>query len=257
MRIAVLGAGGKMGRAVIEAVDATPDLELVAAIDQDPRSIPGPATMQRLSTIEELGEVDVVVDFTVASAARVYLPQLLRRNIAVVSGTTGLSEVDLLEIEKASSEGNCAAVVAANFAIGAVLLMKFAEMAAPYFSAVEIIELHHDEKKDAPSGTAMVTAERIARSRSEAGMPGIVDPTEHEVLGGARGAVGPGGVHLHSVRLPGFVAHEEVILGDQGQSLTLRHDSMDRSSFMAGVLLAVRNVGGMHGLTRGIESLLT
>jgi len=257
MRIAVLGANGKMGRSVVEAVDAASDLELVAGVDRDVSTMTGPASMQRLASIDELADVDVVVDFTVAPAARIQIPVLLRRGIAVVSGTTGLSEQDLQEIDAASVEGGAAAIVAANFAIGAVLLMRFAEIAAPFFGAVEIIELHHDEKPDAPSGTAMVTAERIAQSRLEAGCAPMVDPTEHEVLSGARGALGPGGVHIHSVRLPGLVAHEEVLFGDRGQTLTLRHDSLDRSSFMAGVLLGVRKVSELRGLTRGIDSLLS
>ena len=256
MRVAVLGANGKMGRAVVDAVDAASDLTLVAGVDQTPAEIPGPESLHRSASIEDLPEIDVAIDFTVASAARVHVPALLAQGVNVVSGTTGLSDGDFESIERACRTGSTGAIVAANFAIGAVLLMKFAAMAAPYFTSVEIIELHHDEKRDAPSGTAVVTAERIANSREAATCRPIEDPTQQELIPGARGARGPGGIHIHSVRLPGFVAHEEVILGDRGQALTIRHDSMDRSSFMAGVLLAVRHVGAMKGLTRGIDSLL-
>ncbi len=256
MRVAVLGANGKMGRAVVAAVEASSDLTLVAGIDQNPSTIPGPDALHRSDSILGLPEVDVAIDFTIASAARDHIPALLAQGIHVVSGTTGLSEEDFDAISRACDEGSAAAIVAANFAIGAVLLMKFAALAAPHFSSVEIIELHHNEKRDAPSGTAVVTAQRIAQSRQAAGCAPIVDPTEQELLEGARGALGPGGIHIHSVRLPGFVAHEEVILGDQGQTLSIRHDSTDRSSFMAGVVLAVRHVSSLKGLTRGIDSLL-
>jgi 4-hydroxy-tetrahydrodipicolinate reductase len=147
--------------------------------------------------------------------------------------------------------------VAANFAVGAVLLMRFCELAAPYMDAVEVIELHHDRKRDAPSGTALHTAEGIARARRAAGCgPLPPDPTTELVLEGARGGEGPGGVRVHSVRLPGLVAHEEVVFGAPGQSLTLRHDAYDRASFMPGVLMAVRQVPTRPGLTVGLEALL-
>ena len=142
--------------------------------------------------------------------------------------------------------------MAPNFAIGAVLMMRFAELAAPYFESAEIVELHHDEKVDAPSGTAMLTAERMAAASGEWG----ADPTKSEVVPGARGGAGPGGIHIHSVRLRGLVAHQEVLLGATGQTLTIRHDSYDRASFMPGVLLAVREIGRHPGLTVGIEKFL-
>jgi len=174
-----------------------------------------------------------------------------------VVGTTGISAVDLAEIEGlfASSTANC--VLAANFAIGAVLLMRLAELAAPLMDGVEIIELHHDGKLDAPSGTALATAQRVDRARRAARRePWPADRTASNVVAGARGGEGPGGIRIHSVRLPGLVAHQEVIFGALGQSLTLRHDAYDRSSFMPGVLLAVKSVGNLPGLTLGLDALL-
>jgi len=154
-----------------------------------------------------------------------------------------------------ASAANC--VVAANFAIGAVLMMRLAELAAPFVDGVEIVELHHDAKSDAPSGTALTTAQRLAAARSGSGAaPWPEDRTTAAVVPGARGAVGPGGIHIHSVRLPGLVAHQEVILGAPGQSLSLRHDAYNRSSFMPGVLLAVKEVAGRPGMTTGLDALL-
>ena len=147
-------------------------------------------------------------------------------------------------------------LVAANFALGAVLAMRFAEIAAPYFESVEVIELHHAAKRDAPSGTSLKTAERIAAARAAAGLADCADPTESTVIEGARGGRAPGGVHIHSVRLPGLVAHEEILFGGPGEGLTIRHDSYDRISFMAGVLLAVRAIGGRPGVTVGLDALL-
>jgi 4-hydroxy-tetrahydrodipicolinate reductase len=174
-----------------------------------------------------------------------------------VVGTTGLSAEDIELLKKAFDGARANAVIAPNFALGAVLLLRFCELAAPLMDSVEIIELHHDQKRDAPSGTAIETARRIADARSAAGVgPLPADPTTDEVLASARGALGPGDVHVHSVRLPGLVAHEEVLFGALGQSLTLRHDSYDRRSFMPGVLLAVRAVADRPGLTLGLEALL-
>ncbi len=201
----------------------------------------------------EAAGCDVVVDFTVAAAARDDVPRLLAQGIHVVVGTTGLSDADLDAFAAAAAgQGAGHAVVAANFAISAVLLMRLAELAAPFFDGVEIIELHHDAKPDAPSGTALATAERIAAASAQ----WAPDPTTLEVLPGARGGEGPGGIHLHSVRMRGMVAHQEVIFGAPGQTLTLRQDSYDRASFMPGVLLACKRVASRPGLTRGLEPLL-
>jgi 4-hydroxy-tetrahydrodipicolinate reductase len=172
-------------------------------------------------------------------------------------GTTGLGDAELEAAAQLFADSPANAVVAPNFAIGAVLLMRFCELAAPHMDGVEVIELHHDAKRDAPSGTARQTAAGIAAARSRAGSPPLpADPTTELVLPGARGGEGPGGIRIHSVRLPGLIAHEEVIFGALGQSLTIRHDSYDRRSFMPGVLLAVRAVPDRPGLTVGLEALL-
>jgi 4-hydroxy-tetrahydrodipicolinate reductase len=193
----------------------------------------------------------------VAAAARHNLPHYAHQGIHAVVGTTGLSADDLAQAAKLFEESAANAIVAANFAIGAVLLLHFSRLAAPHMDSVEVIELHHDAKRDAPSGTALHTAAGIAEARRAAGRgPLPPDPTTELVLPGARGGEGAGGVRVHSVRLPGLVAHEEVIFGATGQSLSIRHDSYDRRSFMPGVLLAVRTVADRPGLTVGLEPLL-
>ena len=265
-RVGVLGAGGRMGQEVCRAVIAAPDLELVAAVDPkmagiDLRQVLGgevPA-LQLAGDVDALAgsQAEVAVDFTDAATARHHLAWCAEHGVHAVVGTTGLTDDDLEESARAFAESPANVVVAANFAIGAVLLMRFCELAAPFMSGVEIIELHHNAKRDAPSGTALVTAQRIADARRAAGSGDWpADPTEQMVLAGARGGAGPDAIHIHSVRLPGLVAHQEVIFGAEGQSLTLRHDSYDRTSFMAGVVLAVRQVPGRPGMTRGLEPLL-
>jgi 4-hydroxy-tetrahydrodipicolinate reductase len=193
---------------------------------------------------------DVAVDFTAASAARENLDWCAEHGVHAVVGTTGLADHDIAHLRERFRDSNC--IVAPNFAIGAVLMMRFAELAAPYFDTAEIIELHHDKKVDAPSGTALLTASRMAAASADWGS----DPTTAEPLAGARGALGPAGIHVHSVRLRGLVAHQEVLLGTTGQTLTLRHDSYDRASFMPGVLLAVKAVAARPGVTVGLEALL-
>jgi 4-hydroxy-tetrahydrodipicolinate reductase len=179
-----------------------------------------------------------------------------KQGLHAVIGTSGLSDGDVADLEALFSGSGANAVVVPNFAIGAVLLLHLCRIAAPHMDGAEIIELHHDAKRDAPSGTAMHTAAAIAAARRAAGSdPLPADPTTDFVLPGARGGVADG-VHVHSVRLPGLVAHEEVIFGAPGQSLSIRHDSYDRRSFMPGVLLAVRSVAGRPGLTIGLEALL-
>ncbi|MGH9088155.1 MAG: 4-hydroxy-tetrahydrodipicolinate reductase [Acidimicrobiales bacterium] len=245
--VAVLGAAGRMGEEVCRAVDEAADLELVASVDPH---LPG-------TDIADAAAAEVAVDFTDARAARANLAWCAGHGVHAVVGTTGLGPDDLAELGRWFDGSRANAVVAPNFAIGAVLLVRLCELAAPHMDGVEVIELHHDRKVDAPSGTALRTAERIAAARAVAGSPPLPpDPTTHEVLAGARGGEAPGGVRVHSVRLPGLVAHEEVVFGAAGQSLTLRHDSYDRRSFMPGVLLAVRAVGRRPGLTVGLESIL-
>ena len=208
-----------------------------------------PAVAASVDALAEAG-VDVAVDFTVLESARTNLERLAAGGIHAVVGTTGFSTEDLERFSGLFDRSNC--IIAPNFAISAVLMMHFAAKAAPHFESAEVIELHHDAKVDAPSGTAMMTAQRMA----EASADWNPDPTRTEVLPGARGGLGPAGIRLHSVRLAGLVAHQEVILGSQGQTLTIRQDSYDRSSFMPGMLLAVRSVADRPGLTVGLEPLL-
>ena len=195
-------------------------------------------------------KADVVIDFTHLDAARTNLLWLAQNGIHAVAGTTGFSDADLDAFRAGFSRSNC--VIAPNFAIGAVLMMRFAELAAPYFETAEIVELHHDAKLDAPSGTAMLTAERMAQASAD----WAADPTRTEILPGARGGKGPADIRVHSLRLRGMVAHQEVILGTTGQTLTLRHDSYDRDSFMPGVILATKAVMDRPGVTIGLDALL-
>jgi 4-hydroxy-tetrahydrodipicolinate reductase len=248
-----------MGATVCQAVAGDPDLELVAAIDPhhaglDLRQVAGVENtrLQVLRDADAIGPVppDVAVDFTRIEAARENLSWCAANGVHAVVGTTGFTDDDLASLQRAFTSSNC--VIAPNFAVGAVLMMRFAELAAPYFETAEIIELHHDNKVDAPSGTAMLTAERMAGASKDWGK----DPTENEVLPGARGAAGPADIRVHSVRLRGLVAHQEVLLGTTGQSLSIRHDSYDRTSFMPGVVLAVKAVGSRPGLTVGLDTLL-
>jgi 4-hydroxy-tetrahydrodipicolinate reductase len=266
LRVGVLGAGGRMGREVCRAVSEDPDLELVAAVDPrlagiDLRQVTG-SDGAGLQVAGDLGDLEragaeVAVDFTVADVAVETMRWCAAHAVHSVVGTTGIAEVDVEEIAALfkASPANC--IVAANFAITAVLMMRFAELAAPFMAGVEIIELHHDGKLDAPSGTALKTAERVDEARRAAGSgPWPADRTASDVIAGARGGEGRGGIRIHSVRLPGLVAHQEVIFGAPGQSLILRQDAYDRSSYMPGVLLAVKSVGNRPGLTVGLDSLL-
>jgi 4-hydroxy-tetrahydrodipicolinate reductase len=257
-RVGVVGAGGRMGQEVCRAVTEATDMELVAAVD--PAHVGadagGRTIVGEVNALRDLG-AEVVVDFTVAEAVRHNTAHYAQQGVHAVVGTSGLSDADLSDIGRQFDGSGANVIVVANFAIGAVLLMHLSRIAAPHMDGVEVIELHHDAKRDAPSGTAMHTAAAIAAARRAAGSKALPpDPTTDIVLAGARGAAGPGGVHIHSVRLPGLVAHEEVIFGAPGQSLSIRHDSYDRRSFMPGVLLAVRAVTTRPGLTVGLESLL-
>lgn len=257
IRVGVFGAAGRMGRTVCNAVVGDPELELVAAVDPlhaglDLRPVAGvDVDLHVLPAPEALAEaaVDVVVDFTAAAAARDNLRWCAAAGVHAVVGTTGLTDDDLDELRSIFTTSNC--LVAPNFAIGAVVMMRLAELAAPWFSSVEVVELHHDAKIDAPSGTSLLLAQRVAAAGERED-----DATTVRVLEGARGAEGPGGIPIHSLRLRGLVAHHEVLFGTTGQSLTIRHDSYDRSSFMPGVLLAVKAVADRPGLTVGLDALL-
>jgi len=259
-KVGVFGAGGRMGRTVCAAVAAEPSLELVAAVDPYHAGIDlqqlgvSDTGLQVAGSADALVDADaeVAVDFTVLAAARKNLDWCADHGVHAVVGTTGFTPRVLATLQSRFEASKANAVIAPNFSIGAVLMMHCATLAAPYFDTAEIIELHHDEKVDAPSGTAVLTAERMAAASSQWGK----DPTEQVVLEGARGGAGAAGIRVHSVRLRGVVAHQEVILGTTGQTLTIRHDSYDRSSFMPGVVLAVQAVGDRPGLTVGLDALL-
>jgi 4-hydroxy-tetrahydrodipicolinate reductase len=258
--VAVFGAGGKMGSTVCRAVLKDPELELVAAVDPHHAGIDvskftdgaGGSGLQISPSADALTEAgaDVAVDFTFLDAARENVAWCAANGVHAVVGTTGFTDADLDGYRGAFTSSNC--LIAPNFAIGAVLMMRFAELAAPWFETAEIIELHHDQKIDAPSGTAMRTAELMAAASDQWGQ----DPTTKVVAEGARGGEAAAGIRVHSVRLHGLVAHQEVLLGTEGQSLTIRHDSYDRSSFMPGVVLACKNIADHPGVTVGLEPFL-
>lgn len=242
IKVAVVGAKGRMGQACVEAVRGAEDMHLVAAID-----IGVPAT-----AVVEAG-AEVVIDFTTPDSVMRTLDVCISRGVHCVVGTTGFTEERLDQLRDwCRAEPGVGVLVAPNFGIGAVLMMRFAALAAPYFESVEIIEMHHPDKVDAPSGTATHTALAVSAARS--GLPVSPDATEHEVPG-ARGAA-IGGIRVHSVRARGLVAHQEVLLGGMGETLSIRHDSLDRTSFMPGVLLGVREVPRHPGLTVGLDAFL-
>ncbi|MGJ3507125.1 4-hydroxy-tetrahydrodipicolinate reductase [Enemella sp. A6] len=242
MTVGVFGAKGKMGAEVCRAIEGAADLELGAALDLgDERSA--------------AADCRVMVDFTNPDAVMDNLSWCIDNGIHAVVGTTGFDADRLAELRRRlADKPEVGILIASNFSIGAVLMMAFAERAARFVDSVEIIELHHPDKADAPSGTATTTAQRVAAARAEAGCEPFPDATKHEV-DGARGA-SIDGVHVHSVRVRGLVAHQEVVLGTPGETLTIRHDSLDRVSFMPGVLTAVRAVPDRPGLTLGIDELL-
>lgn len=251
-RVGVFGAGGRMGRTVCSAVSGDPELELVAAVDPAAggETVAGVAISAETDAMKA---AEIAVDFTVHDAALENLRWCAQHGVHAVVGTTGFSDAEITELRGVFDASEANALIAPNFAIGAVLMMRFAAQAAPYFETAEIIELHHDEKRDAPSGTAMLTAARMAEASGEWGD----DPTEKVVAEGARGGTGPGGIPIHSVRLRGLVAHQEVLLGTTGQTLSIRHDSIDRTSFMPGVLLAIKRIATLPGLTIGLDPLLS
>lgn len=243
-KVGVLGARGKVGTAICEAVREAGDLHLVAEVDQgDP-----------LQMLTDAG-AEVVVDFTHPDVVMDNLEFCISHGIHAVVGTTGFTEdrLDTLRTLLESTPG-AGVLVAPNFAIGAILMMRFAVQAARYFPSAEIVELHHPNKADAPSGTAHRTAEMMSAARTEAGLGPSPDATTTG-LEGARGA-DVGGVRVHSVRLTGLVAHQEVLLGTQGETLTIRHDSLDRTSFAPGVLLGIRSIAGAPGLTVGLDAFM-
>lgn len=249
--VAVVGAGGRMGREVVNAVTNCDELHLVAQID--PSFSTDETHFATLEAALDTVGFDVIVDFTRPDVVAQNVKLALSRGVNCVVGTTGLTQEKLEELATFARDDTCL-FVAPNFAIGAVMMMQVAQTVAKYMEHVEIIELHHDRKLDAPSGTALRTAELIAHARrSVPAKPG--KETENPGLEGARGA-DYRDISIHSVRLPGLVAHQEVIFGDQGQTLTIRHDSIDRTSFMPGVVLACKKVPYLSGLVVGLEHLL-
>lgn len=259
IKVVVHGALGKMGREVINAVYRDPDTELVGAIDINLKSdflqLPDDSGKVPLSSdLESIivtQKPDVVVDFSLAKAALPAARTAIDRKIHFVSGTTGMSPSELQEIDKLAKANGVGAIIASNFALGAVVMMHLAKIAAKYFDYAEIIELHHHLKADAPSGTALTTARSMAQAR---GKP-FLTPSEKDSTMKSRGEQVEG-VTLHSVRLPGLMAHQEVVFGIAGQTLSIRHDTINRECYMPGVMLAVKQVNNYKGLVSGLSALL-
>jgi 4-hydroxy-tetrahydrodipicolinate reductase len=243
IKVGVLGARGRMGRTVCETIEAAPDTELIAQVDQG-------------DALDALLGSDVVVDFTHVAAVLDNLRWCVAHGLDVVVGTSGFGDERLAEVRSwLDAAPGARVLIAPNFSVGAVLMMRFAAQAARFFESAEVIELHHANKMDAPSGTALRTASMIGEARAKAGLGSPPDATKQEMTG-ARGT-SVDDIRVHSIRLSGLVAHQEVLLGGHGETLTIRHDSLDRASFMPGVLLAVRGVATLPpGLTVGIEPLL-
>ena len=242
IKVSVIGAAGRMGSEVCRAVEAAPGLTLVGSFDQG-------------EDLGDLGGADVVVEFSVPDASASNVAHCIDRGTHVVVGTTGWTDDKLAVVRsQLGAKPEVGVLIAPNFAIGAILMMSFARQAAKYYESVEVVELHHPDKVDAPSGTAARTASMIARARQDAGLADVPDATISDPEG-ARGAR-VDGIHVHALRLRGLVAHQEVLFGATGELLTLRHDSFDRVSFMPGVLEGVRNVRDHPGLTVGLENYL-
>ncbi|WP_070121120.1 4-hydroxy-tetrahydrodipicolinate reductase [Bacillus marinisedimentorum] len=262
IRIILAGPRGRMGRAAVGLIENTSHFELAAAIDRknDGKMLGDLEDMPALNArvyedIEQClseTDADVLIDLTTPEVGKLHTEAALRHGVCPVVGTTGFSSSDIAELTALAEERETGAIIAPNFAVGAVLMMKFARMAARYFPDVEIIEKHHDRKLDAPSGTAVKTAELIAEIR-ESKKQG--HPDEQETMEGARGA-SYDGIPIHSIRLPGLLAHQEVIFGSAGQTLTIKHDSFDRGSFMSGVKVAVETVKQLDTLVYGLENIL-
>jgi 4-hydroxy-tetrahydrodipicolinate reductase len=258
-QIVVSGANGKMGREVVKMIAEVEDFELVGAVDleesgEDIHQLLGldkPAVKinDDLKAVLEKTDPDAVVDFTSPQVVMENIQTTLKQGVDIVVGTTGITEVDLTDIKQWNNQQN-KVIIAPNFAIGAILMINFARKAAKFMDDVEIIELHHDEKIDAPSGTAIQTAEQISQNLDKK-----EEIEEIEKLEGARGGV-QDEIHIHSVRLPGLVAHQEVIFGGEGQTLHLKHDSISRESFMPGVELAIKKLEEVEGIVYGLENIL-
>ena len=257
LRVAIHGAG-RMGRELLQALSRNPDFQVVGAVDIRAPAHPLPPGFETILYSPHLEEVlgrgkpQVLADFSVAEAARAMVPVATSKGVNVVMGTTGLTPHDLEEFDRLSREAGVGVVAAPNFALGAVVMNYLAQLAARYFDYAEIIEMHHHEKLDAPSGTALATARAIAKAR---GKPFRHPTTQKENLPGTRGGE-LGGIALHSLRLPGLMAHQQVVFGALGQTLSIRHDAISRECFMPGVLLAIKAVVEIKGLVYGLEKLL-
>ncbi len=249
-RVAIVGGAGRMGQAMARGLGALEDLSVVALVDVNDPEYAGGALVARVIDDLDPATLDVVVDFSAPAGVVRSANWCATHGKGLVIGTTGMGDAEMAAVREAATRTGV--VMAANFSLGAVLAERFAQMAAPFFPSVEIIELHHDRKVDAPSGTSIATARAIASARRGP----VADPTEKLTLDGARGADVVDGVRVHSVRLPGLTAHQEVLFGGPGEGLSIRHDSYDRTSFVPGVALAVRAVSGEPGLRVGIDSLL-
>ena len=263
IKVVVIGACGRMGREVVKAVQAADNMQVVGAVDvihngEDIGTLLGMGSISvpihsKLEEVFLATSPDVMVDFTTPENVVKNIKMAISHNIRPVVGTTGISREELAEINGLCEEKSLGCIIAPNFAIGAILMMIFAKQAARYMPHVEIIEFHHDQKLDAPSGTALKTAELITKERKVFQQG---HPSEEELISGARGGEFDG-MRIHSVRLPGLVAHQEVIFGDIGQTLSIRHDSINRESFMPGVVLAVSKAMDLKGVVYGLENIIT
>lgn len=252
--LAIVGGAGRMGQMLAAQLGAVDEFTVAALVDlHEPNELFGATFATSLASVDPT-TIDVVVDFSSAESVVESARWSAQHHVALVIGTTGLSASQRDDVEQASLSTGI--IMASNFSIGMVLQQRFAVQAAPYFDRVEIIELHHDRKADAPSGTSLTTASAIAQARRDAGRDPLVDPTTHHTVDGARGADGGDGVMVHSLRLPGLVSHQEIHFGAPGEGLSIRHDSFDRESFVQGVVLAVNGVGTTPGLTIGIDSFV-
>lgn len=252
--LAIVGGAGRMGQALAEGLGALQQFSVVVLVDvHEPREHFGAHVVTSLAALDP-STLDVIVEFSNPESVVASAHWCATNGVALVVGATGLSSEQRREVELASSQVGVA--IASNFSIGAVLSERFAAMAAPYFERVEIIELHHDRKVDAPSGTSITAANAIAAARLRAGLGPLDDPTTRQTLAGSRGADAVDGIKIHSVRLPGLVAHQEILFGGPGEGLTIRHDSYDRQSFVQGVALAVNAVDATPRFIDGIDSLL-
>ena len=255
IKVAVCGSLGKMGKEVVETVQNAPDMELVGLIDKfyTTNEIDGVPAGQNLEEMLQKIDADVVVDFTQPASVFENTKTAILNGVRPVIGTTGLSDEQIAELKDLSNKNNTACLIAPNFALGAVLMMKFSQMASKYFANAEIIEYHHNQKKDAPSGTAIKTAQMMIKERDNFATGNCA---ETETITGSRGGKFENNIQIHSVRMPGYVASQEVIFGASGETLKIRHDSIDRKCFMSGVALAIRHIFAHNDFIYGLDNIL-